>query len=145
MRSEMMYIKQLLEAKLNELGEKDVYIRKLEIQNTEGLSDERLLQEKETRLKRLSQEMEERQLLLISRTQQLEEARLENRRVVMEMKDREGLELDIIRMKEVLECKMKENDDLKIRESRHQLDQEESLVYQQRLVEMQLKVQGLNQ
>ena len=61
------------------------------------------------------------------------------------VKDREGLELDIIRMKEVLECKMKENDDLKIRESRHQLDQEESLVYQQRLVEMQLKVQGLNQ
>ena len=51
----------------------------------------------------MSQELEEKQLLLISRTQQLEEARLENRRVVMEMKEREGLELDIIRMKEVLE------------------------------------------
>jgi hypothetical protein len=37
----------------------------------------------------------------------------------MEMKEREGLELDIIRMKEVLEQKMKENDELKIKESRH--------------------------
>lgn len=49
----------------------------------------------------------------------MEESRLENRRIVMEMKEREGLELDIIRMKEVLEQKMKENDELKIKESRH--------------------------
>jgi hypothetical protein len=39
----MIYIKSLLELKLNELSEKDSYIRKLEMQNTEGLSGERIL------------------------------------------------------------------------------------------------------
>jgi hypothetical protein len=45
------------------------------------------------------------------------------------MKDREGLELDIIRMKDVLELKMKENDDLKIKMSRLELVKEEIMIY----------------
>lgn len=52
------------------------------------------------------------------------------------MKEREGLEMDILRMKEVLEMKMKENDQLKVVVSRLELDKEEVGVYQQRLHEM---------
>ena len=58
----------------------------------------------------MCQELEERQILYIKKTQELEEHRLESRKMMGEMKEREGLEMDILRMKEVLEMKMKEND-----------------------------------
>ena len=65
----------------------------------------------------------------MAKNQEIEEVRLENRRIQMEMKEREGLELDIIRMRDVLELKMKENDELKIKLSRLELTKEEIVIY----------------